>query len=326
MTAQRVGMILKIPLLVFFLIASAIPALILITMGVFPEFYNWAYGGRVFIYEDAVLEAAQRVGYDFVSTNLLERIPAIILEPVLIMPMIYAGAPAIAAVLTILLMGKKGQLGTFFGRFNPFRNSQSWSKTLGFYGIMVAVILIMRLPIITVVGVSDVDWNSVFSLTALYTLFAYALVDQGGLLEEGGWRGFALPYLQDIMSTPLRASILLGIVWSFWHIPRSLMSWETGLLAFVMEYGMFTFGTVATSIVITYFFNRMGGTVWSAIVFHGLINQSFDIAAKYAEKATYPVILNQSLPTFMVYVAIGIAASVVLIKFGPQLGKDDASD
>ena len=321
MKSQHTGTLPKSPLLVFFLIAYAIPVLILATMALVPEFYNWAYGGRTFVYEDAVLEAAQRVGYDFVSTNLLERIPAIILEPVLIMPMIYAGAPAIAAILTILLLGKNGQLGIFFGRFNPFRNSTSWRKTLGFYGIIVTIILIMRLPIVTVVGFNDIDWSSVFSLTALYTLITYALVDQGGLLEEGGWRGFALPYLQEIMSTPLRASIFLGIIWSFWHIPRSLISWETGALTFIMEYGMFTFGTVSISIVMTYFFNKMGGTVWSAIVFHGLINQSFDIASKYTQEASYPVILNQPLPTFIVYATIGVVAAVVVAKFGPQLGK-----
>jgi membrane protease YdiL (CAAX protease family) len=40
----------------------------------------------------------------------------------------------------------------------------------------------------------------------------------GGGLEEPGWRGFALPRLEQRLS-PLRATLLLGFVWGVWHIP-----------------------------------------------------------------------------------------------------------
>ncbi|MEX0298329.1 MAG: CPBP family glutamic-type intramembrane protease, partial [Kordiimonas sp.] len=257
----------KFQLLVFFIIASAIPFAILVSIALLPEFYDWWYG-RPFAYEVAVLEAAQQLGYDFVSTNLIERVPGVMLEPVLSIALIYAAAPTIAAVIVILAMSNKAAWQDFVGRYNPFRQSQSHKRTLLLYGSLVAVSLAIRVPVVMIGGLDTIDFSDVVSITALYTLAAYALVDQGGLLEEGGWRAFALPYLLDKMKTPLRASIFLGLVWSFWHIPRDLLSWDRTALDFIVEYGVFTFGTVTTSIVITYFFNVLGGSVWPAIIFH----------------------------------------------------------
>jgi uncharacterized protein len=40
----------------------------------------------------------------------------------------------------------------------------------------------------------------------------------GGAWEEPGWRGYALPNLQAGRSA-LLASLILGTVWAFWHLP-----------------------------------------------------------------------------------------------------------
>jgi membrane protease YdiL (CAAX protease family) len=39
-----------------------------------------------------------------------------------------------------------------------------------------------------------------------------------GFFEEIGWTGYAFPRMRDAMG-PLKASIILGLIWSAWHIP-----------------------------------------------------------------------------------------------------------
>ena len=46
----------------------------------------------------------------------------------------------------------------------------------------------------------------------------WVMVVGGPLNEELGWRGFALPRLLQKRS-PLAASVGLGVVWAFWHLP-----------------------------------------------------------------------------------------------------------
>src|SRR5688500_12130455 len=48
--------------------------------------------------------------------------------------------------------------------------------------------------------------------------FVYSLLLAGALGEETGWRGFALPHMQTRLG-PLAASLVLGLLWAFWHVP-----------------------------------------------------------------------------------------------------------
>ena len=53
-------------------------------------------------------------------------------------------------------------------------------------------------------------------------LLAAAFLDQGGVLEELGWRGFALHELQAGSLSPLGEAVLVGIAWGLWHVPRDV--------------------------------------------------------------------------------------------------------
>jgi CAAX protease family protein len=58
----------------------------------------------------------------------------------------------------------------------------------------------------------------------LYTVLqALAVTLFIGPIEEFSWRGLAMPLLQRRMA-PLWAGMLLGVIWSIWHLPAFLLS------------------------------------------------------------------------------------------------------
>ena len=84
----------------------------------------------------------------------------------------------------------------------------------------------------------------------------------GGAWEEPGWRGYALPKLQAGRSA-LSASLLLGIVWAFWHLPlmvHGTVPWSD--LAFV----------TVQSVVYAWLFNNTRGSVLLVMLFHTMNN------------------------------------------------------
>ncbi len=60
------------------------------------------------------------------------------------------------------------------------------------------------------------------SLLLLYPLLIPAAAVLGGpLFEEPGWRGVLLPHLLAL-TTPVRASVVVGLVWAAWHATQYL--------------------------------------------------------------------------------------------------------
>jgi uncharacterized protein len=88
--------------------------------------------------------------------------------------------------------------------------------------------------------------------------------------EEIGWRGVALPALQQRYS-PLAASLILGLLWGIWHIPFWLLI-DT-LAQFGIGYFMLNFAMgLPMTVYITWFFNRSRGSLLLPVAFHLAFN------------------------------------------------------
>jgi membrane protease YdiL (CAAX protease family) len=90
----------------------------------------------------------------------------------------------------------------------------------------------------------------------------------GGLSEEPGWRGFALPRLQAKFS-PLVSSLILGVIWSVWHAPARFWGIEAKSLSdTLVEWVLIALVTV----IFTWFYNRTKGSILVTALVHSAMN------------------------------------------------------
>lgn len=89
-----------------------------------------------------------------------------------------------------------------------------------------------------------------------------------GPVEGLGWRGVALPLLQRRFA-PLSASLILGAIWSTWHLPAFLLS---GTPQSAWSFGPYVIGVLALSVLVTPMFNAARGSVLIAALFHFPMN------------------------------------------------------
>lgn len=98
--------------------------------------------------------------------------------------------------------------------------------------------------------------------------FGLVLLIGGPLGEEFGWRGYALPTLQERYSWRV-ASLILGAVWGLWHLP---LFYIADTVQSHIPFALFMLSTVALSILYAWLFNHTGGSVLPALVLHTAVN------------------------------------------------------
>jgi membrane protease YdiL (CAAX protease family) len=142
-----------------------------------------------------------------------------------------------------------------------------WPIAVGFYPL----IIFLGNAVSAVFGLTEPALNATgpWYWVALDVLFTFLIVLLGGGgLEEPGWRGFALPLLQKRYS-PLRSSLLLAVIWTFWHWPMFWFGYYGG-----GPLGVFFFliGVSPIAILFTAVFNWTKGSLPIVILLHTSIN------------------------------------------------------
>jgi uncharacterized protein len=113
---------------------------------------------------------------------------------------------------------------------------------------------------------------------AFLPLLVFCLLLNGGP-EEPGWRGFALPRLQE-RYTPVRATLVLGTLWGLWHLPLLLAEDDPGHeLATLPLVAMLVWtlgGFVAYAFTYTYLWNRTR-SVPACMLLHAAYNTALGV-------------------------------------------------
>ncbi|EJR53976.1 hypothetical protein IIM_02233 [Bacillus cereus VD107] len=164
--------------------------------------------------------------------------------------------------------------------------------------------------------------TSKFFVTYLISFVATFFLG-GPLPEEIGWRGFALPRLQSKFG-PLKATLLLSVLWAFWHLPHFLTVAQRGgpgsdLSILYIHLPIFILLCLPISIILTWVYNCHRGNLFIVMLVHASVN-TFSLVQAYS---TNPVLKNSDL---FVGIGLGFVALLILIFTRGNLGYKQTSN
>jgi membrane protease YdiL (CAAX protease family) len=90
--------------------------------------------------------------------------------------------------------------------------------------------------------------------------FLYEIFTNG---EEIGWRGYILPRLQYRYNA-LFASLVVGLLWAFWHLPKFLGTGSNSQRSFAW----FLIAHLALAVLYTWLYNNSNGSLLLVTIFH----------------------------------------------------------
>jgi uncharacterized protein len=144
------------------------------------------------------------------------------------------------------------------------------------------------------------------------------------LPEEIGWRGFALPRMQPRYG-PLWGTLLLGVVWAFWHVPFFLTPDQgggpgTNVATFLANFSIFFLFVVALAVIFTWVFNHTHGSVFIATLLHAAIDTP--------QVVWVPLFLSVGITSLNLaaLIGFGVPALLIVILTRGRLGYQPSQD
>lgn len=226
-------------------------------------------------------------------------IPLFLPLPPEVVPLMMVTVPALLAILLAALTdGRKG-VGAMLKKLFQWQIGFKWVFIA--LGLALALRLSVSLLAIFFGWIPTIQFYSwspgQFLIIGVFTLF-------GAIMEELGWRGYALPGLL-VHRSPLVSALIIGIPWSILHLGLNLPGqmnagapWMSTLLFII-----------ALSVVLTWLFIQTRGSLFIVILHHAVQNSL--------------VFLNGGVPfaesSWLLAAVTVVLALVVILIFGPNL-------
>lgn len=213
-----------------------------------------------------------------------------------------------ALLMTGLTLGKAGVLA-LLKRFLIWRVGWKWYLVafLLYPLIMVSAVLLNAVLTHTALDFSQVFAHKIFgpSVNLLLFILPFFLVDAISNGEEIGWRGYVLPRLQ-VKHNALVSSLIVGVIWGFWHFPKFLLPGNDS------SFALFMVKTMADAILYTWLFNNTKGSLLLTTLFHA----SGNTAGVFLPIAN--TVIGSNLGALVLQVVLEIIAAVVVVRIaGP---------
>ena len=171
-------------------------------------------------------------------------------------------------IMTGITVGRDG-VATLLKRFLIWRVGWKWYIVAFFLypAVFFLSVLLNAAWTGTPIDFSSVFAHKIFGASAnlplfILPFFIYDFLTNG---EEMGWRGYVLPRLQAKHSA-LVSSLILGMIWAFWHFPRYLAPGNTGSFALLLV------KVLADAVIFTWVYNNTQGSLLLTTILHTAAN------------------------------------------------------
>ena len=225
--------------------------------------------------------------------------------------------PSGMGILFTTLTKNREERKDFWRRVFRFPRGRTKMAFAGMFILPIVVVIsflissyINRMPISLPYAVDVLtNWKSLF-------IFLFVEFTFGAVSEELGWRGYALDELQTRWNA-LTSSLVLGLVWGFWHTPAFLIpglsQHEMGGI-FSWNYVAFLAMPVMGSILHTWIYNNTGRSILVAgILMHFMQNALMIFLGGIFDRFKMPAAYYAVLA-----VVLGLVSILVVIVWGPE--------
>lgn len=199
----------------------------------------------------------------------------------------------VALIITAINSGKKGVTELFI--------KQTFKKT-AFKWLLISLIGIPFLASLAVLTSLDFDISR-FQLRTTQLLPQFVVIVLIAVGEEYGWRGYLLPRLMKKFNL-LYSSLILGLIWGFWHFPAYLIG--TGVPS-QMSFMVFLLWVILGTffIVWIYYYTK---SVLTSILAHISANAAFNYLLVLPE-------FTGSMKTFWIFILYLLVLLMMVFYF-----------
>jgi membrane protease YdiL (CAAX protease family) len=225
----------------------------------------------------------------------------------------FVGPTLAAIIMTGIIEGKVG-LVRLRKRLGQRRASWRW-----YLFILLGIPALILLGIIIQPGVLASFQGLTPRILVSYPVYFVVVFFGVALPEEIGWRGFALPRMQPRYG-PLWGTLLLGVLWAFWHFLYFLTPDHgggpgTGFATLLTNFSIFFLTVVLLAIMFTWVFNHTGGSIFISNLIHAAIDTP--------QLVWIPIFLaamNETSIDLALLIGLGVPALLIVILTRGRLG------
>lgn len=145
-------------------------------------------------------------------------------------------------------------------------------------------------------------------ISILYMFINLPLYIIGGGFEEIGWRGYLQPKLEN-MTNYLTSVLIVGVVWSVWHLPLWFIA---GTVQSALPFFMYTVLAIILSFSFTALY-KFTKNVFLCVLTHAFFNGCIGLAVYIGSEGYLQLDLNWKV--YMVFIFELVVSIILTVKF-----------